>query len=371
MITKWLKTNSVNDLKHFLKNKKFKKIFLLTGQKSYYLSGANKIFEKLIKHKNVKIFFKSSPYPEIKELKKLINQIKNFNPDLIIAVGGGSVIDYAKIANLQGIEENFEKKIKNNSYKIHKKISTILAIPTTAGSGAEVTTNAVIYIDKIKYSVEGKELKPDTHFLIPELIIKNPKKLKSSAGFDAISQAIESMISLKSSNQSLVYATESLNLSLANYLKFIKKPSLNNCKNMSLAAMLSGKAISISKTTAPHALSYPFTSLYNISHGHAVSLTLEKFLKFNFFNSKRSLSNFNLNDRYKKIFKIFKVSNIYELENYLQNLKKEARLVDDFKKLKINIKSEYNNIIDGVNMLRLKNNPIKLNKIDIKGILFD
>ncbi len=371
MTSKRFRTNSINDLKYFLKNKKFEKIFLLTGKKSYFLSGANKIFDNLIKKKNIKFFFKSSPYPEFKELKILINEIKNFNPDLIIAVGGGSVMDYAKIANLQGIDEDFEKKIKNNSYKINKKISKILAVPTTAGSGAEVTTNAVIYIDRIKYSVEGNELKPDTHFLIPELIINNPKKLKSSAGFDAISQAIESIISLKSSSQSLIYATDSLNLSLSNYLEFIKKPTLNNSKNMSMAAMLSGKAISISKTTAPHALSYPFTSLYNISHGHAVSLTLEKFLKFNFLNSQKSISNFSLRDRYKKIFKLFNVKNIYELEKFLQKLKKEAGLVDDFKKLKINIKNEYHNIIDGVNLLRLKNNPIKLAKTDIKKILLD
>ena len=371
MTSKRFRTNSINDLKYFLKNKKFKKIFLLSGKKSYFSSGANKIFDNLIKQKDIKFFFKSSPYPEFKELKILINKIKNFNPDLIIAVGGGSVMDYAKIANLQGIDEDFEKKIKNNSYKINKKISKILAIPTTAGSGAEVTTNAVIYIDRIKYSVEGNELKPDNHFLIPELIINNPKKLKSSAGFDAISQAIESIISLKSSSQSLIYATDSLNLSLSNYLEFIKKPTLNNCKNMSIAAMLSGKAISISKTTAPHALSYPFTSLYNISHGHAVSLTLEKFLKFNFLNSQKSISNFNLRDRYKQIFNIFNVRNIYELEKSLQKLKKEARLVDDFKKLKINIKNEYHNIIDGVNILRLKNNPVKLAKTDIKKILLD
>ena len=107
----------------------------------------------------------------------MINEIKNFNPDLIIAVGGGSVMDYAKIANLQGIEENLEKKIKNNSYKINKRISKLLAIPTTAGSGAEVTANAVIYIDLIKYSIEGKELKPDVHFLIPELIIRIQRNL--------------------------------------------------------------------------------------------------------------------------------------------------------------------------------------------------
>ena len=135
----------------------------------------------------------------------------------------------------------------------------------------------MIYINKIKYSIEDKHLKPFSYFLIPSLIIKNSKELKSSAGFDAISQAVESLVSVKSTLKSIAFSEKSLNLSLKNYLNFIKKPSFENCSKMSLAAMYSGRAISITKTTAPHAVSYPFTSLFNISHGHAVSLTLEKF----------------------------------------------------------------------------------------------
>ena len=80
---------------------------------------------------------------------------------------------------------------------------------------------------------------------------------------------------------------------------------MENISKMCLAANLSGKAISISKTTAPHAVSYPFTAYYGISHGHAVSLTLEKFLKFNFINYKKANCNFYLNLRYKSIFNIF------------------------------------------------------------------
>ena len=87
-----------------------------------------------------------------------------------------------------------------------------------------------------------------------------------------------------------------------------------NCSNMSLAAMYSGKAIDISRTTAPHALSYPFTAIWGISHGHAVSLTLEKFLKFNFMRQKDNIAQFNLNDRYKIIFDLFKVNNIKDLK---------------------------------------------------------
>ena len=81
----------------------------------------------------------------------------------------------------------------NSTYQIKKKFTKLIAIPTTAGSGAEVTTNAVIYINKMKYSVEGPLLRPDYFFLIPELVIGASKKIKSSAGFDAISQALKQL----------------------------------------------------------------------------------------------------------------------------------------------------------------------------------
>ena len=194
-------------------------------------------------------------------------------------MGGGTVIDYAKIANSIDLERNLEKKIINNSYILKHKLSKLIAIPTTAGSGAEVTANAVIYINKIKHSIESELVKPDYFFLIPKFVMGASKKIKSSAGFDAIAQAVESLISKKSNLTSVKFAKKSLKISLKYYLDFLSKPTEENSSAMCLAANLSGKAISISKTTVPHAISYPFTSLYNISHGHAVSLTLEKFLK--------------------------------------------------------------------------------------------
>ena len=295
--------------------------------------------------------------------------LEKFSPDLIIAVGGGTVMDYAKIANCIGVEKNLEKKIINNSYILKHKLAKLIAIPTTAGSGAEVTANAVIYINKIKYSVESELVKPDYFFLIPEFVMGASKKIISSAGFDTIAQATESLISKKSNLASVRFAKKSLKISLKYYLDFLSKPTKENSSAMCLAANLSGKAISISKTTVPHAISYPFTSLYNISHGHAVSLTLEKFLKFNFINSKKANCNFDLNLRFKNIFDIFAVKNINELEIFFKEIKKKAKLESNFKKLKINLNSNLDRILDGINLLRLKNNPIDLNIKDVRTIL--
>ena len=101
------------------------------------------------------------------------------------------------------------------------------------------------------------------------------------------------------------------------------------------ASNLAGKAISISKTTAPHAVSYPFTSIFNISHGHAVSLTLSKFLLFNYNNIRSSNCNFNLTDRFKIIFDLTKTNNINDLKNYIDTLTKKANLENSFDKLEL------------------------------------
>ncbi len=357
------------DIKIFLEKEKFKKIFIITGKNSYYKSGADKIFDNLLANKKTIFYFKKNSIPEFEELKKIVNIIRENKPNLIIAVGGGAVIDYAKVANILSIQNFNKKTIIYNEYDYKKKFAPLVAIPTTAGSGAEVTSNAVIYINKTKYSVEGYSVKPDYFFLIPELVMSSPIKLKASAGFDAISQAIESMISTKSTDQSLEFAKTSLNLSGKNFIKFLEKNNKQNSGAMSLAAHFSGKAISISKTTAPHAVSYPFTSYFGVSHGHAVSLTLEKFLKFNYFNKSKSVCNFDLEKRFQIIFKILNVKNIIEFESYLVQLKKKAKLEQNFKKLKINLNKDYSKIISGVNLQRLKNNPVPLFQSDLFEVL--
>ena len=362
--------STINDLEKLIIQKKFEKIFILCGKKSYFLSGAHKVFKKILNKKTTKFYFKNSSIPEIDELKRIIISLKKFSPDLIIAVGGGSVIDYAKIANSIDIEKNLEKKIINNLCNLKHKLAKLIAVPTTAGSGAEVTNSAVIYIKKIKYSVESKLIKPDYFFLVPKFVMGTSKKIKSSAGFDSIAQAIESLISKKSNSTSVQFAKKSLKISLKYYLDFLSNATKENSSAMCMAANLSGRAINISKTTVPHAISYPFTSYYNISHGHAVSLTLEKFLKFNYINHNKSNCNFNLKKRYEDIFNIFKVTDIGDFESFIINLKKKANLESDFQKLKINLNKDFDRIImKGVNVLRLKNNPIDLKKSDIKTIL--
>ena len=361
--------SSTNDIITFINDKSFKKIFILCGKKSFVTSGAKKFFNNLFEKKEIKFFYKKSELPVFDELIEIIKDIKTFKPDLILAVGGGAVIDYAKIANVVEIRDDLKDLIVNYSYPFKNKYTKLAVIPTTAGSGAEVTSNAVIYLDSIKHSFESKLLVPDNFFLIPEFLISAPNKIKASAGFDAIAQALESLVSKKSNVQSIKYASKSLSISLNSYILFLNDPNLKNAAEMSIASNLAGKAISISKTTAPHATSYPFTSLFNISHGHAVGLFFENFFKFNYDNLNRSETSFDLKKRFDLIFNLFDVKNINDFNAKISLIKKKAELEDNLNKLNIDIEKNSEKIIKGINLLRLGNNPVKIDGNDIFQII--
>ena len=360
--------SSSEDILKYINDKSFKKIFVLCGKKSFVNSGAENLL-KNISNKEIKLFYKKSEIPILEELIEIIKDIKNFKPDLFLAIGGGAVIDYAKIANVVDIRPDLAELIVNYTYPFKKKYTKLVVIPTTAGSGAEVTSNAVIYVDGIKHSFESELLIPDHFFLIPEFLISAPNKIKASSGFDAIAQALESLVSRKSNDKSVEYASKSLRVSVNSFISFINEPNMKNATEMSIASNLAGKAISISKTTAPHAASYPFTSLFNISHGHAVSLFFEKFFKFNYDNIDKSETSFDLKKRFDLIFNLFDVQDINGFNSKISLIKKSANLEDDLTKFNIDIIKSSEDVLKGINLLRLGNNPVKIDGKDILNII--
>ena len=353
-----------------LNNKKIKNILFISGINSFYKLKVKKYFKSILKNKNKFYFLKKSHLPEINELKKIMKFKEKVKPDFIIAIGGGSTLDYAKIACSFKFSKKLTKKIIKSDIDldVRKKIK-LLAIPTTAGSGAEITSNSVLYIKKKKYSVEDKVIQPNYFFLEPRFLKSTSLQIDGSSGFDAISQAVESMFSLKSTKTSFNYSQRALKILLRNFKNFIQRKNLANSYQMAIGANLAGKAINISKTTLPHAISYPITSNYHVPHGHAVSLTFNKALKFNYFNMDKSLANFSLKKRFITLFKLTNTKNIYDLDNYFLRIKQIASLEQNFSKLGINLKKDLSNILFGVNKQRLKNNPVKIKKKNVVDIL--
>ena len=113
--------NSTDEIEKFINDKSYKKIFLLCGKKSFKKSGAETLLNKFLLNKKVKLFYKNSELPILPELIEILNNVKIFKPDLILAVGGGAVIDYAKISNVIEVREDLKELSINYSYPFKKK----------------------------------------------------------------------------------------------------------------------------------------------------------------------------------------------------------------------------------------------------------
>jgi alcohol dehydrogenase class IV len=358
-----------NKLNFFIKKNKIKKIVVITGKKSFNFSG----FKNLKIFKDFKyittVLYKKKSIPEINELKSFIKKINIINPDLIIALGGGCVIDYAKLLNGLHNIKNLKNKIKKNKIKINSNKTKILAIPTTAGSGAEVTPFSVIYVDNIKYSIEHTLLKPDFFSLIPKLVINSSKTVRASAGFDAIAQACESIFSKKANIDSLKNSSRSLRCSIKNFLGFVNSPNLTNAESMLTAANLAGEAISTARTNAPHSLSYFFTSHFKIPHGIAVSVFFIEFIKFYYYSINNYKNLLSLRKKINFFFKAIKIKNINEFELIFKIILIKSGIKKILDNYNIDYKKNFKLIIKSINKERLSNAPVSVKNDDLKKII--
>jgi len=356
----------LNELKKILFKKK---ILIITGSKSFNKSGASKKILPVIKNKNYFIYFKKQKLPELNELLKILNLIKKIEPNIIIGIGGGTSIDYSKLCSVFYKEKKIKEKIQNNKiFNFKNKIKTII-LPTTAGTGAEVTKFATIFIGKKKYSISDKLVTPNKYFIFSDFCRRSSNYVKASSLMDTICQSTESLLSTSSTKNSVNYSIKSLKIAFKHFDKFVSTNDKKSSESITLAANLSGKAINIAKTNGPHAVSYYFSTHHDLNHGHAVSLTINSFLYFNYINSKKSITNFNLKNRYKKLFKITKTKSIHQLNLFYHKLINKLNIEINFKKLKINIKKEIKNIIKETNLERLKNNPIQIKKENLYQII--
>jgi len=357
---------STKKLKNILSQQKIKNIFLVRGKKSYQISGAKKIIEPILKKYNVFEFYDFESNPKINDIINGIDKFKKFNPNLVMAVGGGSVIDMAKSINLLAAQSDNPKKYVIGKKKINNHGKKLIAIPTTAGSGSEATHFAVVYINKIKYSLENSCLLPNYVIIDPQLTFNLPKRITASTGMDALCQAMESYWSVNSNKKSKKYSKEAINLVINNLVLAVNKSDKRARVAMSRASNLAGKAIDIAKTTACHAMSYPITLYFNIPHGHACSLTLSSMLVHNSNVKENDISDKRGVDYVKKtisdLVKILGASDINKAKEIIDNLIKEIGLKT---KLDINIET----IIKEINLERMKNNPRKLNKKQLRDTL--
>lgn len=222
-------------------------LVLVTSKDAYALCGAEAWLTPFLASCRVTHLFVNGANPQAAQVEELSTLIKA-PVNGYIAVGGGTVIDTTKL--LRGLNP-----------------IPFLAIPTTAGTGAEATRFAVFYKDGTKHSADNVGYLPTDQILIPEFCDSAPAYQKASCAFDAYAQAVESLWAKGATEESKGYAFKAL-----------------DCMKQGeqlLGAYWAGRAIDISRTTAAHAFSYYMTSAYGIPHGHAVYMMFPYICKAN------------------------------------------------------------------------------------------
>ena len=374
MQQEYLGFESINNLKEILSKHNPKNIFLVTGKSSYEKCGAKKAIEPYLENCNVINFYDFEVNPKLKDIEKGIEVFKKNNCDFVIAVGGGSVMDVAKSINVLAANDEKPQEYVDKKINIENRGKTLVAIPTTSGSGSEATRFAVIYINKIKCSLDHEFVVPDYAIVDPHFTMNLPKEITASAGMDALCQAIESYWCINSTDKSKNYAKEAIKLAMSNLSDAVNNPSEQSREAMSKAAHLAGKAINISKTTSCHAVSYPITSYFNVLHGHAVALTLGQMLVYNSSVTKNDLSDKRGVDYVKttidEIVNLIGAWNAEEASEKISNLMEEIGLSTKLSRLGIRTNNDINIIIkNGFDPDRVKNNPRKLTEEALREIL--
>jgi len=247
-------------------------VFVVRGERSFEECGAAAFLNDMQQGTDIVFhhFSSFSNNPQKEDAQVGARELIASPSDAIIAIGGGSAMDVAKLIRCYAEKPNLP----------------LIAIPTTAGTGAESTQFAVCYVDGVKTSIDHPHNLPDYALLMPEFTMTNSQYLTATCGFDAFAQAIEAYWNVFATEESDLYAEEALALLVPALYRFADNPQpcMTNRlwrDQMMVGANLAGQAINITRTTAPHAMSYILTSKYGYAHGHAVALTFPYFAKLN------------------------------------------------------------------------------------------
>lgn len=256
-----------------------RRIMLVTGKQSFSASGAAEMLPELRRVADVEVWSDFSPNPQIGDIAAGLRVVGQFTPDVIVAVGGGSAMDVAKLlsAFAATAPSDLEARVRQN--QVAGTGPALILVPTTSGSGSEATHFAVVYIGEDKFSVAHPTLLPDFVVLDPLLTESASPYQKATSVIDAIAQAVESLWARGATASSRAFAHTALAELVGSAEAFVGGHS-SAAESSARGSHLAGRAIDVSKTTGAHAFAYGLTKRHGLSHGHAVATTLGAFARF-------------------------------------------------------------------------------------------
>lgn len=304
------------------------------------------------------VFDQFTPNPLYEQVCRGVEMFNGNHCDAIVAIGGGSTIDVAKCIKLyckmDSTQNYLQQEAKDSGVPL-------IAIPTTAGTGSESTRYAVIYFEGKKQSVTHESIIPNFAILEPLLLKTLPLYQKKCTMMDALCQGIESWWSVNSTNESKIFSKIAVQMITQYWENYIFHNTDEATEGIMTAANFAGRAINITQTTAPHAMSYKLTSMYGLPHGHAVALCLPVVWRYMISHPEQCIDSRGkdyLLTIFDDIAHALDCSSANEAANYMKNMLATLELKKPESK---DMTMELEVLTNSVNPLRLKNNPVPFN----------
>lgn len=292
MMTEWLYAQPVtilfgegkiSELKN-LSDKLNVKKGLLVSDPFFLKNGLVEEVKESAKGTITAVFSELSPNPDVSEVDACADMIRKNGIDFVVALGGGSALDLAKAASTICLTEDSITKYHGTGVAISQEHLPLIAIPTTAGTGSEVTCASVLTDHKNgkKAPIVSDGFYPNYAIIDPALTYSMPPYITASTGVDVLAHAIEGYWSKGHQPICDALAIQACELVFTYLPKaFADGTDKEAREQMCLASLLAGLAFTLPKTTSSHACSYPLTNIYKIPHGEACGLTLDFFTRIN------------------------------------------------------------------------------------------
>ncbi len=323
----------------------------------------NNVSDKIIsfsENKIQKIYSDISPNPDIHQIAECIELVEEYNADFVVALGGGSVIDAAKVVSLLSYKDGEISEYYSGDLKLLSDSIPLIAIPATSGTGSEVTQVAVIsdYENNVKKPLLSSLFYPKIALIDPELTYTLSPYMTAQTGIDALSHAIEAYWSKNHNPISDALAVHAIK-NILKYLEVAYRDSVNVIarEKMSEAALIAGLAFNLPKTTAIHACSFPLTNIYHIPHGEACGITLDYFIRHASSNKKEGY-------RIHELAENIGLKDGFEFADVVENLKKKLNLKLGLKEYNLS-EQQISELVEKSHHPNLKNYPIDVSDDDL------
>lgn len=285
----------LNSIQYLQKMKDVERVFIVCDPGMVEFGYAQKVIDELMKRPNkvkFEMFSDVEPNPSTNTVYAGTEQMMKFQPDTVIAIGGGSAIDAAKgmwlfyehpETEFFGAKQKF-LDIRKRAYKIPEaRKAKMVAIPTTSGTGAEVTPFAVITDSEthVKYPLADYALTPDVAIIDPQFVMSVPASVTADTGMDVLTHAIESYVSVMASDYTRGLSLQAIKLVFENLEDSVKNPNLENREKMHNASTMAGMAFANAFLGICHSIAHKIGGEYGIPHGRTNAILLPHIIRYN------------------------------------------------------------------------------------------